>query len=384
MLKLLRRVCLLGLISSTLGNGLLPAQEAEVPEKTNTTVAPVLSRSGVSAAERDRQFQELAREAADLEKSMMVLKRCAALVKPSVVHIEADKTDTVGRVRKGAEEAGSGFIVARENKFFVITNRHVIRESIAQNIRCKLFDGRILNPSQVWSDPSTDIAVLEMKHDKLIAARVGDSAKVEIADFVLAVGSPFGLSQSVTLGIISAKGRRDLELNQEVDIQDFLQCDAAINPGNSGGPLVNLRGEIIGMNTAIASQSGGGEGIGFAIPSNIVMHIAGQLIDKGYVTRGYLGVTLDHKFNPNIAEKLGLTSPSGARVLEIANKSPAAEAKLMIDDVVVEMNGTPIENDTHLVSLVGLTEIGKEIELKVWRKRELITIKVTITGRQKT
>ncbi|MGC4005860.1 MAG: trypsin-like peptidase domain-containing protein [Pirellulales bacterium] len=265
-----------------------------------------LRAQSADADDRDRQFETLARDADALARTMSVIKRCSTLVKPSVVHIEADKTDSLGRVRRGAEEAGSGMIFEHNRKTYVLTNRHVVRESAAANIRIKTQDGRIINPKKVWADPSTDIAVLEVVEEKLLPARIGDSDGVEIGDFVMAVGSPFGLSQSVTLGIVSAKGRRDLELNEEVDIQDFLQTDAAINPGNSGGPLINLRGEIIGINTAIASSSGGGEGIGFAIPSNIVIHVARQLIDRGAVVRGYLGVTLDHKFTSNLAERLGL------------------------------------------------------------------------------
>ncbi len=348
--------------------GTLYAQLAETPQ---------------SPAERDRQFAELAKEAEAFEKAMLVLKRCSSLVKPSVVHIEADKLDAAGRPRRNAEETGSGFLVEHQNKFYVITNRHVIRESAVGHMRCKLHDGRIIAPKRIESDKSTDIAILEVAEEKLVAARFGDSDRVEIADFVLAIGSPFNLTQSVTLGIVSAKGRRDLDLNEEVDIQDFIQTDAAINPGNSGGPLVNLRGEIIGMNTAIASQSGGGEGIGFAIPSNIVLHIGRQLIEKGVVARGYLGVTLDHKFTAAVAAKLGLPRVMGARVLGVTAKSPAEEAKFLLDDVILQFNGLPIDNDTHLVSLIGLTEVAKQVPVVIWRKGEQQTIQVILSDRGK-
>ena len=347
------------------------------------TLRAQLADAPQSSADRDRQFAELAKEAEAFERAMLVLKRCSALVKPSVVHIEADKLDASGRPRRNAEETGSGFLFEHQQKYYVITNRHVIRESSIGNIRCKLSDGRILAPRKLESDRSTDIAVLEVPDDKLVGARFGDSERVEIADFVLAIGSPFNLTQSVTLGIVSAKGRRDLDLNEDVDIQDFIQTDAAINPGNSGGPLVNLRGEIIGMNTAIASQSGGGEGIGFAIPSNIVLNIAKQLIEKGVVARGYLGVTLDHKYTPAIAAKLGLPRVMGARVLGVTAKSPAEEAKFLLDDVVLQFNGIPIENDMHLVSLIGLTEVAKHVPVVIWRKGEQQTIQVILSDRGK-
>lgn len=347
------------------------------------TVHAQLNDPPQSPADRDRQFAELAKEAEAFEKAMLVLKRCAALVKPSVVHIEADKLDAAGRPRRNAEETGSGFLIEHQQKYYVITNRHVIRESALGHIRCKLHDGRIVAPKKLDSDKSTDIAVLEVPDDKLIGARFGDSDRVEIADFVLAIGSPFNLTQSVTLGIVSAKGRRDLDLHEEVDIQDFIQTDAAINPGNSGGPLVNLRGEIIGMNTAIASQSGGGEGVGFAIPSNIVLHIARQLIEKGVVTRGYLGVTLDHKYTPALAAKLGLPRLMGARVLGVTPKSPAEEARFLLDDVILQFNGKAIDNDTHLVSLIGLTEVAKQVPVVIWRKGEQQTIQVILSDRGK-
>ncbi|MDX1964601.1 MAG: trypsin-like peptidase domain-containing protein [Pirellulales bacterium] len=334
-------------------------------------------------AVREQAFAELSREVEQLEQFNRVVKKCVALVRPSVVHIDADKVDSGGNVRRGIEEAGSGSIVELENKLCVITNRHVVIESSVSNIRIKLQDGRIINPRTMWSDSGTDIAVLELSESDIVPARFGDSDKIETADFVIAVGSPFGLAQSVTLGIISAKGRRDLELNSEVDIQDFLQTDAAINPGNSGGPLVNLRGEIIGMNTAIASQSGGGEGIGFAIPSNIVQNVARQLVRDGAVTRAYLGVTLDHKFSQSIAQRLGLPRQMGARVLGVTAKSPAEEAKLQPDDVILEFNGIPIDNDTHLVSLIGLMEVGKEFPMKLYRDKSLMSLQVKVAARAK-
>jgi len=336
-----------------------------------------------SPEEREKAFADLAREVEPLTRLNRVLRACGDLVQPSVVHIEADKSDASGRVRRGVEEAGSGYIVELGGKTCVLTNRHVVRESTVENIRIKIADGRMIKPRTMWADAGTDIAVLEVTEKDLTPARIGDSDKVENAEFVLALGSPFGLSQSITFGIISAKGRRDLDLSEEVDIQDFLQTDAAINPGNSGGPLVNLRGEIIGMNTAIASQSGGGEGIGFAIPSNIVLNVARQLVEKGTVTRAYLGVTLDHKFTPLIATKLGLPRVMGARVLGITPKSPAEEAKLQVDDVIIEINGTPIDNDTHLVSMIGLTEVGKELPIKVFRGKEVLTLRVQVAARAK-
>ena len=176
---------------------------------------------------------------------------------------------------------------------------------------------------------------------------------VQIGDTVLAIGSPFGLSHSVTLGIVSAKGRRDLDLGEGgIRFQNFIQTDAAINPGNSGGPLINLRGEVVGLNTCIASSSGGSEGIGFAIPISMVMFVARQLVETGAVSRAYLGVALDKKFALATAHGLGMTRPVGALVTGITPGSPAEEIGLLPNDVILEFDGEPIDDDDHLVSLV--------------------------------
>ena len=174
---------------------------------------------------------------------------------------------------------------------------------------------------------------------------------------VLAMGSPFGLSQSVTFGIISAKGRRSLKLGTGTQVinQDFLQTDAAINPGNSGGPLISLNGRVIGINTAIASSSGGNEGIGFSIPSNLVRFIFEQLTTKGRVDRAYLGVKLDPRFSQQTAQRLRLDRVRGARVLEVYKSTPASDAHLQIDDVILGFNSTAVQDENHLINLVSLT-----------------------------
>ncbi len=213
---------------------------------------------------------------------------------------------------------------------------------------------------------------------------LGDSDKVEIGDFVLAVGSPFGLSHSVTFGIISAKGRRDLRLGEaNVRFQDFLQTDAAINPGNSGGPLVNLRGEIIGINTAIASNSGGNEGIGFSIPVNMFMVVARQLIERGKVSRAFLGVKLESKFGPAAAVEAGLPRLMGAKVTTLIKNSPAEAARLQVGDIILEFNRVPIEDDAHLINLVSLTPVGTTVPVVIFRDRRMLTIQVEVGDRSK-
>jgi serine protease Do len=202
---------------------------------------------------------------------------------------------------------------------------------------------------------------------------------MEIGDIVMAFGSPFNLRHSVTRGIISAKGRSNLDLDDGgVPYQNFMQTDAAINPGNSGGPLVSLRGEVIGLNTAIASESGGNHGVGFSIPINVVMAIARQLVETGRVEFGFLGVTLDGFFDARAAQLAGLPRLTGTRIKSVTAQSPAALAGLQIDDVILRFNGTPIEDDRHLISLVKLSEIGREVELVVLRNRELISAHASI------
>jgi len=348
---------------------------------------PALADDSTEAtpASREALFAELARDVAALEQQGSVLKRVVRLVKPSVAHIEA-KRDAEEGARGGrnssADEAGSGVLIERNGKYYVLTNRHVVKYSTLQGIDVKLADGRILHPKQVWSDRATDIALLSVQGSDLVPARLGDAQKLEIGDFVLAVGSPFGLSHSVTYGIISAKGRRDLQLGDDgVIYQDFLQTDAAINPGNSGGPLLNLRGEVVGINTAIASASGGSEGIGFTIPINMVMLIADQLIEHGVVTRAYLGVRLDAAFGPEAAAKIGLPCPEGARVTGITKGSPAEAAKIQIGDILLSYGGTRIEDDNHLINLVSLTPVNKEVEVRVLRAGKPLTLQVRVANR---
>lgn len=266
----------------------------------------------LSAADRVRIYGELDREAKEIDRFAGVLKKVALLAKETVVHIEADKdVESSGR---HVEEAGSGVVVEIAGRNCVVTNRHVVRGASPQRIKVRLADGRELQPKEVWTDEDTDLAVLAIEGKDIVAARLGDSDRLDIGDMVLAVGSPFGLSHSVTFGIISARNRRNLALGDSgLKYQDFLQTDASINPGNSGGPLLNLRGEVVGINTAIATESGKNEGIGFAIPANMVAPVVRQLVEKGRVQRAFLGVNLDARFGVAAANRLGLNRPLGAR-----------------------------------------------------------------------
>jgi serine protease Do len=346
--------------------------------------AAALDELPTTAEARQRLYQDIDREVAALEQQGTLLKRVVRAVTPTVVHIEAVKSSSqdVRLSRRSVEEAGSGVVIQHGSGHYVLTNRHVINESQLAQIKIKLADGRIIHPKQVWTDRGTDVAIMEISADNLVPARLGDSDKLEIGDFVLAVGSPFGLSHSVTYGIISAKGRRDLKLGDgSVKYQNFLQTDAAINPGNSGGPLLNLRGEVIGINTAIASSSGGSEGIGFSIPIKMVMTIASQLIEQGNVVRAYLGVRLDSRFDATHAAAAGLPRPSGALVSNVTPNSPAAASDLRAGDVILKVNNVQVEDDAHLVNLVSLSGVGETVSLVIFRQGSTLSLQVRVGKR---
>lgn len=354
------------------------ASRAQGPIADNTSLDDV----DLSPAQRTQLFATLDREVAEVERHGNVLKMAVKLIVPTVVHIDVKKTESsstpFGR-KKTVEEAGSGVVIELKGKFYILTNRHVIRDARLDEIQIKLSDGREIQPTKTWMDPETDVAVMAVTEPNLVPARLGNSDKLEIGDFVLAVGSPFGLSHSVTYGIISAKGRRDLELADDgVRFQDFLQTDASINPGNSGGPLLSLRGELIGINTAIASNHGGNEGVGFSIPINMVMVIAKQLIEKGNVQRAFLGVRLDPKFSTIMAHKLGLPRRQGARITGVNPASPAEHAKIAVGDVILNFNGIRVDNDVHLVNIVSLTEAGAEIPIVVFREGRTVHLTVKV------
>ena len=378
-----RRPCVVcawaALLLSILALGVSPAGAAKFK--------PVSAQRPVTSPEARAQLQRILEQNAPvLEAQATVVKTVAKLIGPTVVHIEADvPQQTLQHNRdRHVEEAGSGVIIQRKGRFYVLTNRHVFRNAPADGIRIYLADGRRLHPQRVLEDEETDVGVLAIEAADLIASPVGDSDRMEIGDFVLAVGSPFGLSHSVTFGIISARGRHDLQLGDDsVRFQDFLQTDAAINPGNSGGPLCNLRGEIIGINTAIASNSGGNEGIGFSIPINLFMAVARQLIDTGKVTRAFLGVSLDAKFGPAMAAELGMARATGTRVTAVTRGGPAEAAGIRADDVILKLDGTPIDDDAHLVNLVGLIEVGKKVSLEIFRDGKTIVIPVEVADRSK-
>jgi serine protease Do len=301
---------------------------------------------------------------------------------PAVVSVEAVKpngTKPDGKQRT-VEDSGSGVLVAAEDGrgTVIITNNHVVTGAAANQISINLSDGRLLRPTQVLADPETDVAILRVGETGLPLASLGDSDRVRVGQWVLAVGSPFGLSQSVTHGIISARERGSVSLGNTIRIKDFLQTDAAINPGSSGGPLLNLDGEVIGINTAIASQSGANSGVAFAVPINLVRRVAHQLQERGSVIRGYLGLQLAQTFEPSDAVKLGLDRAKGARVDAVYPGTPAEQAGLQVNDVVLQLDGMAVRNDNHLINVVSMLPAGTRVRLQVWRDRRIQSVDAVI------
>ena len=339
--------------------------------------------NAISSGEADAIYRELGSGRSVLADVADTLAKIAKVTTPSVVHIQSERQS--GR-RGKIQETGSGVIVksSKVSGTFVVTNRHVVSEIPSlKNISIHIQDGRVIHPVRIWQDIATDIAVLKVNARNLQAARWGNSDEVEIGHLVMAMGSPFGLSQSVTLGIISAKGRRQLELGAGARVlnQDFLQTDAAINPGNSGGPLIDLHGRAIAINTAIASNSGGNEGIGFSIPSNLVRRVVDQLLEHGKVQRAYLGVKLDPDFDIAEARRLKLDRARGARVLEVYPNTPASRANLKFDDVILSFGGIDIQDENHLINLVSLTPVGKRVRFVVLRNGKRTTVELALGDR---
>ena len=353
-----------------------------------TTQATLTSRKEAQPT-REALYKDLEKQAESLQQHYRLIKQIVKTVKPTVAHIEAKKRQPANSSgKKGSdqrvvviEEAGAGVVIQYRGRTYVITNYHVIESSGISDIKIES-DGIVYYPTRAIHDRATDLSVLEVDKRGLTPAKLGDSRQAEMGDFVVAVGSPFGLSHSVSYGIISALHRHDLELGpQGVKYQDFMQTDAAINPGNSGGPLMNLRGEVIGINTAIASNSGGNDGIGFAIPINMVMRIVSDLIDFGEVKRGFLGVQLDRRYDSDRAKKIGLDRSYGAYIISITPNSPAAISDLRVGDVVLEFNKRRVHNDSHLVTRVSLTTIGEKVPVRIFRRGSFQTVFVKISNR---
>ena len=264
---------------------------------------------------------------------------------------------------------GSGFIISSDG--LILTNAHVVRE--AKEVTVKLSDRREFSAKVLGTDPATDIAVLRIDANNLPVVRLGDSRRIEVGDPVMAIGSPYGFEQTATSGIVSAKGR---SLPNDA-VVPFIQTDAAVNPGNSGGPLFDATGAVVGVNSQIYSQSGGFQGLSFAIPIDVALKVKNQIVATGKATHARLGVTVQD-VNQTLAESFGMKKPGGALIANVSKDSAAAAAGLRAGDVVLEVGGEAIERSGMLSSLIGMSAPGERVRLKVWRERALRDVEVKL------
>ena len=305
------------------------------------------------------------------------------LVGPAVVTVDAVKAaagTTAAGKGKPTEDSGSGALVKLPGLtgVYVLTNNHVVGGAKPAEVTATLADGRIVQPDLVVADPESDVAVLRLPAGDLPTLELADSDRVKVGQWVLAFGSPFGLHQTVTHGIISARNRGQISLGNTIRIKEFLQTDAPINPGNSGGPLVDLTGKVVGINTAIATNNGANSGISFSIPANLAGRIARELLEKGVVSRGFLGLQLAATLEPAAALKLGLTRVTGALVEGVHPAGPAADAGLTVGDVILKLDAVEIRDENHLINLVSALPANQRVTLTVWRGRQPAAVAVVI------
>ena len=326
-------------------------------------------------------------EAEVINKASLLFRMASTAVAPAVVNVSKYEglparlgaggrpVAVLGLVRT---ESGSGVVIDKD-RGYIVTNNHVI--SGAAQIGVRLGRGGEVPATLVGADPKTDLAVLQVRVPVPVAARWGDSDKVDIGDWVLAIGSPFELDRTVTAGIVSATGRSNLRIVGENAYEDFIQTDAAVNPGNSGGPLIDLRGRVVGINTAIYSprEVGSNIGIGFAISASLAKRVVADLIQNGRVVRGYLGVAIDD-LGADEARAAGLPDTQGARIMEVQPESPAARAGLQPGDVIVSIDGKPVPDRVSLRTRTSLLPLGARVPVQFYRAGRQRSAEVTITG----
>ncbi len=279
----------------------------------------------------------------------------------------------IGPQKREETSLGSGVIVSDQG--YLLTNNHVIEG--ADEIRVGLRDGRSAEAKLVGSDAEADLAVLKIELSDLPVITLGDSDHLRVGDVVMAIGNPFGVGQTVTLGIISATGRSELGIST---FENFIQTDAAINPGNSGGALITARGELIGINTAIFSRTGGSQGIGFAIPMSLAKSSMAQIVEKGYVSRGWLGVEIQ-ELTPQLAESFGIKGEKGIIIAGVLRNGPADKAGLQPGDIITELNGKPIESAHTALNAIAQTAPGQELNVVGLRNGKPLSLEATVAER---
>ena len=338
-------------------------------------------------ADRDAIRQELSR----LADTSDLFAKVAQVASPSVVHVAVSRTvmardpfddffnddafrrffrERMPQRRYRQQGLGSGFILDAQGH--ILTNSHVVNG--ADEVVVRLADRREFKARLVGADPQTDVAVLKIDAPGLNPVVVGDSDALKVGQWVIAIGNPFGLEQTLTVGVVSAKGRANVGI---LDYEDFIQTDAAINPGNSGGPLFNARGQVVGITTAILSRSGGYQGVGFAIPIKMALAIQEQIVAHGRVKRGYLGLQMGD-VDEETAKELGLPKAQGSAIGRVVPGSPAAKAGIRVGDVVLKFGPAEVRDANHLKSLIAQAPVGGEVKVKILRRGEEreLTVKV--------
>ncbi len=332
---------------------------------------PFTPRVPSSVADTSRGFSDIVRAVSPAVVNISSIKTLKRQPTPFDEFFDFLYPSPEGRSKKWKEQSlGSGVVVSPDG--YIITNYHVVEQS--DDIKVILFDKRSFRAKVIGSDPKTDLSVIRISAKDLPIVPWGDSDRLQVGEFVLAIGNPFALSHTVTMGIVSAVGRADVGI---ADYENFIQTDAAINPGNSGGPLVNIKGELIGINTAIFSKTGGYQGIGFAVPSNMVRAVMDQLLKKGKVVRGWIGVTIQ-ELTPELAQKFGLKLSEGALVSDVAQGSPAQGAGIMRGDIILEFDGKQVADVGVLRNMVAQSRIGYQVSMKLLRRNKMVATAVNI------
>jgi len=312
-----------------------------------------------------------------IERLSLAFREVVKKVKPAVVFIEAQQA------RRGPA-AGSGVIIDGRNGY-VLTANHVVEE--AGEVKVRLADGREFKAVDIRTDPTIDVAIVKIEADNLPEAELGDSDELEVGDWVLAIGSPLGriLENSVSAGIVSARGRRVGILSGRVGIEDFIQTDAVINKGNSGGPLVNIKGRIVGINSNIISSTGMYAGLGFAVPSNLIKPTVEKLIKEGKVVRGWLGVTIsslgDLKEDDLVDIPDDVEARGGAYVVNVLPDGPAEKAGIEKEDIIIAIDGQPVDGPAQLIDIISSAEPGTRVKCRIWRAGKEKTIRVNLGER---
>jgi serine protease Do len=350
----------------------LPIAAASAPA-TAQTARPGSVASAVGGPDFTHIAGQAVKGVANISSLQVVRSANSPMARDPLFRYFFGDDDMFGSRDRRSMSLGSGVVISADG--YIVTNNHVVGENMRE-ITVTLPDKRDVKGKVIGTDPATDIALLKIPVAGLPTVAWGDSSKLQVGEWVLAIGSPFQLNRTVTAGIVSATGRASLGF---ADYEDFIQTDAAINPGNSGGALINTRGELVGINTGIYSESGGYQGIGFSVPSNLARHVVDEIMKYGSVQRGTVDFIID-RLTPDLAQEIGATSTRGAVVTRMYRDSPSFDAGLRPGDVVVGFNGQAVDDASHLNKLIADSKIGSTASFKVLRNGRTIEMKIPIVA----